>query len=363
VLTGKKDPQIASEHSKEMNSLLLIFLLVGGISAFAPFQPLTTTSRFVTTTTTPPRNARRTTWLSAEKEDMTKTVTAAAAAAAAGVVQSEAQDALTNVGWSMPADGDLTSDDPFVQAIDAGIQRDFGVPLDELLNPAKVVNLERDLYVYRTQLAELTGQTLGNLEAIGADKLTTEDCDGGGGGEEADALRKTIAKKEADLFIERRSVFRGWLKNVFLGQAVLSFALSYVMATNPASLFGGFSWYGSYNMDVSISVLGYWWWWLFVVPSLRSRRPKGAEKKALDIAFLASPAISLIAPVFTKDTGLIWAANFFVVAASYGYAFALDNSEESGDGDDGTSSNQPAWLTFVFKSLDFGSGRERGARK
>ena len=61
----------------------------------------------------------------------------------------------------------------------------------------------------------------------------------------------------------------------------------------------------------------YWWWWLFVVPSLRSRRPKGAEKKALDIAFLATPAISLVAPVATKDTGLIWAANFVVVAASY----------------------------------------------
>jgi hypothetical protein len=59
--------------------------------------------------------------------------------------------------------------------------------------------------------------------------------------------------------------------------------------------------------DTSIRVLGFWWWWLFVVPSLRSRRPKGAEKKALDIAFLGTPLISLIAPAATKDTGLIWA--------------------------------------------------------
>jgi hypothetical protein len=43
-----------------------------------------------------------------------------------------------------------------------------------------------------------------------------------------------------------------------------------------------------------------------VVPSLRSRRPKGMEKKALDIAFLATPLVSLIAPAATKDTGLIW---------------------------------------------------------
>jgi len=169
-------------------------------------------------------------------------------------VQTEAESALAAVGWSMPAEGELTADDPFVVAIDAGIQRDFGVPLDDLLNPAKVVNLERDLYVKRTELAALTNRAVD--DSIAADQLTTADCDGGGGGEEADVLRQAIAKKEADLVIERRSVFQGWLKNVFLGQAILSFGLSYVMATNPAALFGGFSWYGSYNMDISISVLG-----------------------------------------------------------------------------------------------------------
>jgi heme/copper-type cytochrome/quinol oxidase subunit 2 len=58
--------------------------------------------------------------------------------------------------------------------------------------------------------------------------------------------------------------------------------------------------------DMPIRVLGFWWWWLFVVPSLRSRRPKGPEKKALDIAFLGTPLISLIAPAVTKDTGVIW---------------------------------------------------------
>lgn len=141
---------------------------------------------------------------------------------------------------------------------------------------------------------------------------------------------------------------------------------------------------------MSIQVLGFWWWWLFVVPSLRSRRPKGFEKKALDIAFLATPVISLIAPVATKDTGLIWfgtflsgddivlhslelttyplvthtfstgtSANFAVVVGSYAFAYVTDND----DTDDDDGSKQPEWLKFLYKSLDFGTGKERGARQ
>lgn len=58
-------------------------------------------------------------------------------------VQQEAQEVLTKVGWARPmeGEGEMTSDDPFVQQINAGIQRDFGVDLDDLLNPAKVGSL------------------------------------------------------------------------------------------------------------------------------------------------------------------------------------------------------------------------------
>lgn len=269
-------------------------------------------------------------------------------------VLEEATDALTAVGWSAPSDdAELTANDPFVQSIDESIQRDFGVGLDDLLNPAKVVNLEYDLYNLRREIASLTGKAE-DFEVAG---LTTAECDAGGGGEEADNVRARIEKKEKSLATERRSVFRGWLKNIFTGQAVLSFFLSYIMATDPALLFGGQSWFTStYNMDTSIKVLGFWWWWLFIVPSLRSRRPKGAEKKALDIAFLGTPLISLIAPAMTKDTGAIWALNLLVVAGSYGFAFAFDD-------DDDDDEKKPAWLKFIYKSLDFGSGRERGARQ
>mmetsp|Transcript_24569 Transcript_24569/g.48859 ORF Transcript_24569/g.48859 Transcript_24569/m.48859 type:complete len:420 (+) Transcript_24569:100-1359(+) len=286
----------------------------------------------------------------------------------------EANDALANVGWTsrpdlvgaQDDDGDLTltSDDPFVQQIDRAIQSEMGVSLDQLLNPAKVVNLERDLFNLRVELARLTD----NDDFLRADfegPLTTEMCDSGGGGEGADAVRAKIAKKEKDLAIERRSVFRGWLKNVFLFQALLSAVLSYVMATSPATLFGRFDWYNNVaNMDTSITVLGFWWWWLFIVPSLRSRRPTGLEKRALDVAFLGTPIVSLLSPVVTKDTGVIWWVNFALVAGAYGY-FYLVVGEENDDGDDGEGGgkNDPAWLKFVYKSLDFGSGRERGARR
>jgi heme/copper-type cytochrome/quinol oxidase subunit 2 len=305
----------------------------------------------------------------------------------------EALAAVAAVGWSIPGSrGDsgrnileeeeedssaLTSNDPFVQAIDASIQLEMGVSLEDLLNPAKVVNLERDLYRYRRQLAQLTGATIATMTTTTTATTTlttTADCDNGGGGAEADMLRQLIQTKEATLLTERRSVFRGWFKNVFLYQAILSFGLSYVMATTPATLFGHYDWYNNpqYNMDLSISVLGYWWWWLFVIPSLRSRRPQGYEKQALDLAFLASPVVSLIAPVVvTKDTGMIWWANAVVVGGAYGYAFWSSrqhnqNDDNDDDDDDSHSTSQtpppPKWWKFVYQSLDFGSGRERGAR-
>lgn len=274
----------------------------------------------------------------------------------------EANDALASVGWGGVApdgegDGELTSDDPFVRRIDESIRGEMGVGLDELLNPAKVVNLERDLYNLRAELAALTSAPAPE----GGAPLTTALCDAGGGGEEASRIRARIAKSEGSLATERRAVFRGWLKNVFLGQAVFSTGLSYVMATRPEVLFGGFGWYsGVNNMDTSIMVLGFWWWWLFIVPSLRSRRPVGFEKQALDIAFLGTPLISLLSPVVTKDTGLIWCANFAVVAGAYGFAYFV--GDDGGGSGGGGKKNQPEWVRFLYKSLDFGGGKERGAR-
>jgi hypothetical protein len=55
----------------------------------------------------------------------------------------------------------------------------------------------------------------------------------------------------------------------------------------------------------------------------------------------------------------LYIANFAVVAGSYAFAY-LTNDEDSSDDDD---AKKPEWLKFVYKSLDFGSGKERGARQ
>ena len=82
-------------------------------------------------------------------------------------VMEEANEALTSVGWAPPtSDEELTSDDPFVRQIDLGIQQDMGVSLEELLNPAKVVNLERDLYNLRLELASMTGVVVGRGRSL-----------------------------------------------------------------------------------------------------------------------------------------------------------------------------------------------------
>ena len=54
-------------------------------------------------------------------------------------VTEDATNALASVGWSAPMmETELTSDDPFVQRINAQLFAENGVGLDGLLNPAKV---------------------------------------------------------------------------------------------------------------------------------------------------------------------------------------------------------------------------------
>ena len=102
----------------------------------------------------------------------------------------------------------------------------------------KVVNLERELYNLRNELATLTGTdtiTTAATTTIPPEgnliPTTQQPCDAGGGGSEiADAkggkggiydqttiaiLRTKITKKERTLSLERRRVFSGWIERRF----------------------------------------------------------------------------------------------------------------------------------------------------
>lgn len=218
-------------------------------------------------------------------------------------------------------------EEAMIKRIEDEVMAESGVELDQLINPSKVVNLERDLI-----------------------KLNAEMLDTSVGQEELNKIQTLIDKKKAVLFIEKRAVMRGWLKNLFVGQSVLAGIISYGMVYNNIP---------GYDAPLAIQVLGFWMWWLFIIPSLRARKPQANEKEALNIAFILSPTVSLLLPTFTKDVTIIWWANAIATAACYAYAYLIPKSDDTANAND----SLPPWLKQAFKALDFGSGQERGLRK
>lgn len=237
-----------------------------------------------------------------------------------------------------------TEDEALIRRIADEVYAESGVDLDQLINPSKVVNLERDLVFLNAQLKNDATITSAEKEVIEA----------------------TIEKKSSVLRIEKRSVMRGWLKGLFVGQSVLAVIASLAMVYDAVP---------GYHLDLSVKVLGFWMWWLFIIPSLRARKPKAQEKKALDIAFLASPLISFVLPFATKDVTLIWWANAVIVVGAYGVGYLGGGATpepgvfgSSDDEDAHAKLQQVGWelptpLVKIVKALDYGSGQERGARK
>ena len=141
---------------------------------------------------------------------------------------------------------EVTSDDPLVQRIAAEVAEiNNGASMDALLNPAKLINVERELIELRAQ----------------------RDA-----GDASPDLLKQIEKKESVAYVEKRAVMRDWLKALFRGQAYATIGLSFLLSYDLIPFV---------DLDLSIRVLGFWSWWLFTVPSLRSIKPLPApEKKA-----------------------------------------------------------------------------------
>jgi len=211
-------------------------------------------------------------------------------------------------------------DPELVAAVEAEVFALTGVGLEDLLNPSKVVNYERERILLGEQIEQ------------------AQDA-----GERAD-LEARLDKVEKQLYSEKRTVFRGWLKNVFVGQALIALGLSGV------AVYDAFPWF---TIDISLRALGFWSFWLFIIPSLRARRPRGWEKVALNYAFLGSPIVTLGLPFITKDPPTIWLANLAVLTACYAYGFAFGRGEDA---------EQASAFSGALSALDFGSGQERGVR-
>ena len=112
-------------------------------------------------------------------------------------------------------EGTLTpeEDQQLIERLNAEVMELSGVPLDQLINPSKVVNAERDLILLGRQLASTTDST-----------QRTE-------------IEAKMEKKRKSSIQEKRAIMQGWLKNLFVGQSVvaglISLALVYQVGNLP----------------------------------------------------------------------------------------------------------------------------------
>ena len=131
---------------------------------------------------------------------------------------------------------DPDEDAQLIERVSREVLAESGVELDQLINPAKVVNLERDIAMLEKQRA-----------------LTSSSSD-------LAEIEEAITSKRSVIVSEKRLVMRGWLKGLFVGQSVAAIVISLGLVYNAIPY---------YDADLSIRVLGLWSWWLFIVPSLR----------------------------------------------------------------------------------------------
>ena len=131
---------------------------------------------------------------------------------------------------------DEIDEEQLINRLNQEIMAEMGVELDQLINPSKVVNLERDLIKLEKQ------------------RLKTSDS------KELQIIDESILKKKGLQASERRAVMRGWLKQLFVFQSLVAVLASLGMVYNVIP---------GYDLPLPLQVLGFWMWWLFIIPSLR----------------------------------------------------------------------------------------------
>jgi len=211
------------------------------------------------------------------------------------------------------------------------LRNDLGVELEDLLNPIKVVSLEKKI-------------------------LAAEDKFDGADEGALKVLEEEVAQLKAELVRERRNTMMDGLKLVFRGQAVLSIIIGALLTFDAVPFYP--------DVPIAFRAFGFWTMWLFTIPSLRAVKPLGypqwgvspaQEKKALNLAFVITPLTTIALPFATKDPAAIYCINLAVLAASYGLYIA--------QGDKDTGAGKEVEIKGLLKYLDYGSGKERGARR
>merc|ERR1711966_4199 len=92
------------------------------------------------------------------------------------------------------------------------VKADYGVELEDLLNPIKVVSLEKKIFLAEQVLAATTSEE---------EKAKAED---------------DIVRFRSELAKERKSIMMDWLKLLFRGQAVVSIVVGGLLATDAMPL-------------------------------------------------------------------------------------------------------------------------------
>uniref|UniRef100_A0A0G4GG26 AB hydrolase-1 domain-containing protein n=1 Tax=Chromera velia CCMP2878 TaxID=1169474 RepID=A0A0G4GG26_9ALVE len=240
----------------------------------------------------------------------------------AHAVQKEEKEGNGVSSWFGPEE---TVDPRIVRRVEKEVKETLGVELEQLMNPLKVVNLEYELEKLRSELGE-------ENEA-----------------ERRQKIEATIEKKEKVLAVEKTMYMKEGLKRFFVIQTVIIGLISLAL------VYKKWPWG---EVDEIFELMSIWVWWLFLIPSLRARKPQNWEKRALDILISTSPFVTIAVPFFSKDPPTTWWANFVWFACMYAFGYTNWRDESSME----AKEKLPKWARFVLSALDYGSGQERGLR-
>lgn len=249
----------------------------------------------------------------------------------------------------------VDGDDPLIRGLEERLRTANGDPnltLDMVLNPATIVNIEREVILLKAE-----------LKATPEDEVARRK-----------ELEDLIEKKQMKVVTEMRQVMTDSLKLEFLLQAVISVPIfaSLCYGTFPfVPELGPYGVNPDYTL-LALKLFGFWGVWLVTIPALRARKPGGPygmgyeEKRALDTSFSVVPLGNILLPFLSRDPAVPFWWSLIVLGGCYAWSY---NTPLAPDAEMGSrrglgtrdTDELPEWAVWALKSLDFGTGSERGA--